>query len=84
MPRTSTQLDAFFREVAYERGEGTNSAGEKGGSEDETDEPPPNMPKVASYKEATSGLQDVLHFLETEGNKKIANEGKKDTKSNKK
>ena len=31
--------DTFFREVAYERGEETNAAGEKGGSEDEIDEP---------------------------------------------
>ena len=29
-----------------------------------------NVPKTASYQEATSGLQDVLHFLETKGNMK--------------
>ena len=32
------------------------------------------MPKIASYQEATSGLQDVLHFLETKDNMKTANE----------
>ena len=41
--------DTFFREVAYERGEETNAAGEKGCSEDEIDEPLPNVPKIASY-----------------------------------
>ena len=32
------------------------------------------MPKIASYQEATVGLQDVLHFLETKGDMKTANE----------
>ena len=40
---------SFESEVTYERGEETNAAGEKGGSEDEIDEPPPNVPKIASY-----------------------------------
>ena len=33
-----------------------------------------NVPEVASYQGVTSGLQDVLHFLETKGNMKDANE----------
>ena len=33
-----------------------------------------NVPKIASYQEATAVLQDVLYFLETKGNKKTANE----------
>ena len=33
-----------------------------------------NVPKIASYQEATAGLQDVLHFLETKGSMKTANE----------
>ena len=32
------------------------------------------MTKIASYQEATAGLQDVLHFLETKGDMKTANE----------
>ena len=32
------------------------------------------MPEIASYQGVTSGLQDVLHFLETKGNMKDANE----------
>ena len=44
----------------------------RGVSEDEIDEPPANvMPKIASYKEATSNLQDVLNFPEAKGNMKI-------------
>ena len=58
----------------YERGEETNAAGEKWGSEDEINEPPANVPKITSYQEATSGLQDILHFLETKGNTKTAND----------
>ena len=32
------------------------------------------MREIASYQGVTSGLQDVLHFLETKGNMKDANE----------
>lgn len=32
------------------------------------------MPEIASYQGVISGLQDVLHFLETKGNMKDANE----------
>ncbi|PFX32556.1 Tigger transposable element-derived protein 4 [Stylophora pistillata] len=67
--------DTFFREVALERGEETNDAVEIGASEDEIDEPPATvMPKMASYKEATSSLQEVLNFLEAKGNIKTAND----------
>ena len=67
--------DTFFREVALERGEETNVAGERGVSEDEIDEPPATVvPKIASYKEATSRLQEVLNFLEAKGNMKTAND----------
>lgn len=31
-------------------------------------------PSVASYQEATSGLRDILHYLETMGSMKTANE----------
>ena len=65
--------DTFFREVAYERGEETNAAGEKGASEDEIDEPLPNVPKIASY----IWLARPLHFLVTKCIMKTANEGKK-------
>ena len=65
--------DMFFQ-VAYERGE-EKMLLVKGGSEDEIDEPPANAPKIALYQEATSGfLQDILHFPETKGNMKTANE----------
>ena len=32
------------------------------------------MPKIDSYKEATSNVQDVLNFLEANGNMKTAND----------
>ena len=32
------------------------------------------MPKIASYKEATSRLQEVFNFLEAKGNMKTAND----------
>lgn len=40
----------------------------------EINEPLANVPEIASYQGVTSGLQDVLHFLETKGNMKDANE----------
>lgn len=68
---TDNWEDTIFPEVAYWRGEETNVAGEKGASEDEINEPLSNVPEIASYQEATSGLHNVLHFLETNGNMKI-------------
>ena len=73
MPRTSRQLGGHVLSRSSV-GEETNAAGDKGGSEDEVDEPPANVPNTASFQEATSGLEDVLHFLETKGNMKTANE----------
>lgn len=67
--------DTFFREVALERGGETNDAVKRGVSEDEIDQPPETvMPKIASYKEATSSLQEVLNFLEAKGNMKTVND----------
>ena len=67
--------DTFFLEVAHEQGEETNDAGKRGVSEDDIDEPPSTvMPKIASYKETTSNLQEVLNFLEAKGNIKTAND----------
>ena len=40
----------------------------------EINEPLANVREIASYQGVTSGLQDVLHFLETKGNMKDANE----------
>ena len=44
-----------------------NNDNDDGNLDDEVQEPPA-VPKLASYREAISCLEDVLHFLESKGN----------------
>ena len=64
-----------MRKLNEDRHNLTSNALKRGVSEGEIDEPPANiMLEIASYKEATSSLQDVLNFLEAKGNTKTAND----------
>jgi len=67
----------LFQEVAYERGEETLMLLVKRGvvrswNQRTSGKCVPEI--IASYQGVTSGLQDVLHFPETKGNMKDANE----------
>ena len=59
--------DSFFRQLRQGNVDVANNDNDDGNLDDEVQELPA-VPKLASYREAISCLEDVLHFLESKGN----------------
>ena len=59
--------DSFFRQLRQGNVDVANNDNADGNLDDEVQELPA-VPKLASYREAISCLEDVLHFLESKGN----------------
>lgn len=59
--------NSFFRQLHQGKVDVANNDNDDGNLDDEVQELPA-VPKLASYREAISCLEDVLHFLESKGN----------------